>query len=142
MTYTGSNEEGGAGNQKASGSKLKWYWKLAGLVFFGYTIFYMFMPALNSIGIESIRCEISSAKSNTSSGGTRGSASTAGVLVETTNCGTIHVSTGVTFDNQDEVAASFKAGSEYEFDLGWFSRVVTKDIRQEIPSVRDYRLVD
>jgi hypothetical protein len=50
--------------------------------------------------------------------------------------------TGVTFDNQDEVAASFEAGSEYEFDLGWFSRVWTKDIRQGIPSVNDYRLVD
>jgi hypothetical protein len=142
MTYTGSDVDGGAENQKAPKSKMKWYWKLAGVLFFGYAIFYMFMPALNSVGIESIRCEISSAKSNTSSGGSRGSASTAGVLVETTNCGTVHVSTGVTFDNQDEVAASFKAGSEYEFDLGWFSRVVTRDLRQGIPSVLAYRLVD
>lgn len=49
---------------------------------------------------------------------------------------------GVSFDNQDEVAASFKGGSEYEFDLGWFSRVVTKDIMHEIPSVRGYRLAN
>jgi hypothetical protein len=101
----------------------------------------MLMLALNSFGIESLRCEVSSANLDTSSGGTRGWASTAGVLVETANCGTIHVSEGVTFDNQDEVVASFKAGSDYEFDLGWFSRVVTKDIRHEIPSVQDYRLV-
>jgi hypothetical protein len=74
--------------------------------------------------------------------GTRGSASTAGVRIEANNCGKVHVSKGVTFENQDEVAASFKAGSEYEFDLCWFSRVVKKDIRQEIPSVQDYRLVD
>jgi AraC-like DNA-binding protein len=32
--------------------------------------------------------------------------------------------------------------SEYEFDLGWFSRVVTKDIRHEIPSVQDYLLAN
>lgn len=38
-------------------------------------------------------------------------------------------------------AASFKAGSDYEFDLGWFSRVVTKDIRHEVPSAQDYRLI-
>ena len=111
-------------------------------MFIGYTAFYMLMPALNSFGIESLRCDVNSARPDTSSGGTRGSASTAGVLVETTNCGTMHVSVGVSFDNQDEVAASFKGGSEYEFDLGWFSRVVTKDIMHEIPSVRGYRLAN
>ncbi|WP_309124096.1 hypothetical protein [Arthrobacter sp.] len=121
---------------------LKWYWKLTGCLFFGYAILYMLMPALNSFGIESIRCEVISAKPYTSSGGTRGSASTAGVLVETTNCGKIHVSQGVAFDNQEEVAASFKASSEYEFDLGWFSRVVTKDITHDIPSAQGYRLVE
>lgn len=137
MTTTNDGTE-----KTAKRPTLKWYWKLAGLLFFGCTIFYMFMPALNSVGIEGIRCEISSAKPHKGSGGTRGSASTAGVLVETTNCGKVHVSTGVTFDNQDEVAASFRPGSEYEFELGWFSRVVTKDITHEIPSVRDYRLVE
>jgi hypothetical protein len=120
---------------------LKWYWKLSGFLFFGYTILYILMPALNSSGIESIRCEVISAKPHTSSGGTRGSASTAGVLVQTSNCGSIHVSPGVTFDNRDEVAASFKPGSEFEFDMGWFSRVVTKDITHGIPSVQAYRLV-
>ncbi len=120
---------------------MKWYWKLAGLLFFGYTILYMSMPVLDSFGIESIRCEVGAARADTSSGGTRGSASTAGVLVETTDCGKIHVAEGVNFDNQAEVAGSFRTGSHYEFDLGWFSRVVTKDIRHGIPSVRDYRLV-
>jgi hypothetical protein len=47
----------------------------------------------------------------------------------------------VTFDNQDQVAASFNAGTEYEFDIDWFSGVVTKDIRQELPSVQGYRLI-
>lgn len=88
------------------------------LLFFGYTILYMLMPALDSFGIESIRCEVGSARPDTSSGGSRGSASTAGVLVETTNCGKIHVSKGVNFDNQSEIAASFETGSRYEFDFG------------------------
>lgn len=48
---------------------------------------------------------------------------------------------GVTFDNQEEVAASFKAGEEYEFDIGWFSRVVMDGILDRNPSVQDYRRV-
>ncbi|WP_394247742.1 hypothetical protein [Arthrobacter pityocampae] len=142
MADTGGDLSGGEDNQKPAGKKLKWYWKAVAFLFFGYTFLYMAMPALNSFGIESIRCEVSAARPDTSSGGTRGSASTAGVLVETTDCGKIHVSEGVNFDNQDEIAASFRAGSQYEFDLGSFSRVVTKDIRQGIPSARDYRLVE
>lgn len=121
---------------------LKWYWSLLGFGLLGYGAFVLLLPVWDSIGVESIRCQITAAKPDTSSGGSRGSASTAGVLVETSNCGSIYVSPEVTFDNQEEVAASFKPGSEYEFDIGWFSRVLTKDIRQEIPSVQDYRLVD
>jgi hypothetical protein len=141
MSNTGNALEDDPKRPKSKRPKLGWYWKLAGFLFFSFTIFYMLMPVLNSFGIESIRCEVVSAKPDTSSGGSRGSASTAGVLVDTSNCGKIHVSKGVTFDSQEEVAASFKAGTEYEFDLGWFSRVVTKDIRHEIPSALDYRLV-
>ncbi len=81
-----------------------------------------------------------SASPNTNSGGSRGSASSAGVLVETSNCGMISVSQGVTFENQQEVASSFKVGKDYEFDLGGFSRLVMKDFRNGIPSARNYRL--
>lgn len=132
---------GGAG-KSAKRQPLKWYWSLLGFGLLGYGAFVLFLPVWDSIGVESMRCEIRAAEPDRSSGGFRGSASTAGVLVETTNCGSIYVSPGVTFDNQDRVAASFKTGAEYEFDLGWFSRVVTKDIRKGIPSVQDYRLVD
>lgn len=140
MTDTGNDSPNRTENQKSARSRMKWYWKLVGFLFFGYGILYMLIPVLNSFGIESIRCEVSSASPDTSSGGSRGSASTAGVLVETTNCGKIHVSEGVTFDNREKVAASFESGRQYDFDLGWFSRVITKDIRHEIPSVQGYRL--
>src|SRR5690242_2001303 len=101
----------------------------------------MLMPVLNTVGIEEFQFLIISAEPKTSSGGTRGSASTAGVLVDTTNCGKLHVSTDVSFDNRDQVAEIFVLGAEYEFSLGWFSRVVTKKIRREVPSVQDCRLV-
>lgn len=141
MSNADSALEDSPKHQRPKRPKLRWYWHLFGFLFFGTTVFYLLMPVLNSFGIESLRCEVVSARPDTSSGGSRGSASTAGVLVDTVNCGKIHVSVGVTFDSEEEVAASFRPGSHYEFDLGWFSRTVTKDFRHEIPSVRDYRLV-
>jgi len=133
--------KGNSSARNANRPKLKWYWKWPGITLLAFTVFYMLMPALDSFAVESLRCKVVSAKSESSSGGSRGSATTAGVLVETADCGRIYISKGVTFDSQDEVAASFSAGSSYEFDLGWFSRVVTKDIRNGIPTARDYRLV-
>jgi hypothetical protein len=121
---------------------LKWYWNVLGLLLMGFGVFALLLPVWDSIGVETLRCEVVSAEPRTNSGGSRGSASTAGVLVQTSNCGSIHVSPGVTFDNRDEVAASFKPGSEYEFDMGWYSRVITKDLRHGIPSVQGYRLVE
>ncbi len=101
----------------------------------------MLIPLWDSLDVQTVRCEVVSAKGDTSSGGIGGSASTAGVLVETSNCGTISVSSGVTFDSQDKVAASFAPGNEYDFDIGWYSRVVTKGLQHGIQSARDYRLV-
>jgi hypothetical protein len=64
---------------------LKWYWSLLGFGLLGCGAFVLLLPVWDSIGVESIRCEITAAKPNTSSGGSRGSASTVGVLVETSN---------------------------------------------------------
>lgn len=136
MTRTGDASE-----QSARTPGWKWYWNVFGLLFMGVGVFVLFIPFWESIGVESIRCEVVSAEPRTSSGGSRGSASTAGVLVETSDCGSISVSQGVTFDNREEVAASFKPGSEYEFDIGWFSRVVMEDVLGQGYSARDYRLV-
>lgn len=99
-------------------------------------------PLLDRIQVEAIRCEVVSAEPRTSSGGSRGSASTASVLIETSNCGPLVVNRGVTFDNQQEVASSFEQGSEYEFDMGWYSRVVTKRILNGLPTAAEYRLVE
>lgn len=102
----------------------------------------LFSPLLDRIQVEASRCEVLSAEPRTSSGGSRGSASSASVLIETSNCGALVVNRGVTFDNQQEVASSFVRGGEYEFDMGWYSRVVTKHIFNGIPTAAGYRLVE
>ncbi|MCR1162497.1 MULTISPECIES: hypothetical protein [Micrococcaceae] len=60
--------------------------------------------------------------------------------MQTSDCGSISVSQGVTFENEEKIASSFTEGSVFEFDLGWFSRVVMKDLGNGIPSARDYGL--
>ncbi len=101
----------------------------------------LFSPLLDRMDVQTVRCEVVSAEPKTNSGGSRGSASTASVLVET-SCGPINVSRGVNFDNRDEVAASFEPGSEYDFDIGWYSRVVMKDLLRGLPTADHYRLVE
>ncbi|ACL38788.1 conserved hypothetical protein [Pseudarthrobacter chlorophenolicus A6] len=121
---------------------LKWYWSLAGGLVLLFGVFVMLMPFWESVGIESVHCEVISARADTNSGGSRGSASTAGVLVDTADCGRISVSKGVTFDNRDAIAASFTAGNVYEFEIGWYSRVVLKGIQNGIPTAQSYELVE
>lgn len=107
----------------------------------GFVATIAFSPLLDRIDVQTVRCEVVSAEPGTSSGGSRGSASTASVLIETSGCGPIVVSRGVTFDNRQEVASSFEPGSEYDFGFGWYSRVVSRDILRAIPTADEYRIV-
>ncbi|ASD23293.1 hypothetical protein B7495_15215 [Cryobacterium sp. LW097] len=102
----------------------------------------LFSPVLDSIAVENVRCVVVSAEPRTASGGSRGSASTPEVLIETSNCGPLVISSGVTFDGRQELASSFEVGAEYEFDIGWYSRVIMKDVLHEIQAVQGYRLVE
>ncbi|MFJ6453791.1 hypothetical protein [Paenarthrobacter sp. NPDC091669] len=101
-------------------------------------IFILLGPWLDSKDVQTLECEVVAAEPVTSSGGTRGGASTASVLVKTSNCGTLGVSRGVTFENRDEVASSFTIGATYGFDIGWYSRTF---FRSGVQSVREYRLI-
>ncbi|WP_052274383.1 hypothetical protein [Arthrobacter sp. L77] len=103
--------------------------------------FLLGIPLWNTMGIETRRCEVVSAGPMTSSGGSRGSASTAGVLIGTSSCGSLELSQGVTRDTRDEIAASFVIGAEYDIETGWFSRVVMIELLDEIGSIRSCRLV-
>jgi len=118
-----SKNSNDASEQQNPNRRSKRFWKLTGVLILIAGLFVLLIPTWDSIAVESIRCKVVSASPNTNSGGSRGSASSAGVLVETSNCGTISVSQGVTFGNQKEIASSFEVGKDYEFDIGWFSRV-------------------
>ena len=119
--------------------RLSWVGFLLTLVVVGGVLF---SPVLDSIAVESVRCEVVSAEPRSSSGGLRGSASTASVLIQTSHCGRLAITEGVTFDGRQELAASFQVGAEYEFDVGWLSRVIMKDVLHQIQSVQGYRLVE
>ena len=110
------------------------------MVVFGVGV--LFGPELDSLAVESVRCEVVSAEPRTSSGGLRASASTRSVLIETSNCGRLAIERGVTSDGQQELASSFQVGAEYEFDIGWLSRVIMKDVLHQIQSVQGYRPVE
>ena len=102
----------------------------------------LFSPVWNMIDVEAVRCVVVSAEPRTASGGSRGSVSTPAVVILTENCGPLGISRGVTSDEQEELASSFQVGAEYEFDIGWYSRVIMKDVLHEIQAVQGYRLVE
>ena len=119
--------------------RLSWAGFLLTLVVVGGVLF---SPVLDSIAVESVRCVVVSAEPDTASGGSRGSASTPSVDIETSNCGPLDISTGVTWDGRQELASSFQVGAEYEFDIGWYSRVIMTNVFHGSQAVQGYRLVE
>ena len=119
--------------------RLSWVGFLLTLVVVGGVLF---SPVLDSIAVESVRCEVVSAEPHTASGGSRGSVSTPSVVIETSNCGPLDISTGVTWDGRQELASSFQVGAEYEFDIGWYSRVIMTNVFHGSQAVQGYRLVE
>ena len=99
-------------------------------------------PVWNTIAVESVRCVVVSAEPKTASGGLRGSVSTPAVVILTADCGPLGISRGVTSDEQEELASSFQVGAEYEFDIGWYGRVIMKHVLRGAPEVQGYRLVE
>lgn len=136
MTTTGDSSQ-----RRGRSPRTKTLWNIIGVFILVFGGFLLGIPWWDSMGVETQRCEVVSAEPRTSSGGSRGSASTAGVLIET-SCGKFDLSQRVTRDTREEIAASFVVGTEYDFDTGWFSRVVMVDLLDEIGSIRDYRLVE
>lgn len=118
--------------------RLSWVGFILTLVFVGGVLF---SNQLDSIAVESVRCVVVSAEPDTASGGSRGSVSTPSVVIETSNCGPLDISTGVTFDGRQELASSFEVGAEYEFDIGWYSRVIMTNVFRGSQAVQGYRLV-
>lgn len=115
------------------------WWKIAAVPLLAIPFVVLSSPYLDTLAVETVRCEVVSAEPRTASGGGRGSVSTAEVLVETSDCGPVVIDQGVSFDRQEDVASSFEVGAEYEFDIGWYSRVVMKRVLGDLPSAQDYR---
>jgi hypothetical protein len=99
-------------------------------------------PVLDSIDVQTVRCEVESAAPRTASGGSRGSASTPEVRIETSDCGPLSIESGLTFDNSDELASTFEVGAEYDFEIGWFSRVIMTNVFHGSQTVQGYQLVE
>jgi hypothetical protein len=118
---------------------LSWVGFLLMLVVFGGVVF---GGQLDAMTVETVHCVVVSAEPDTASGGSRGSASTPAVLIETSNCGRLDISRGVTFDGRQKLASSFEVGAEYEFDIGWFSRVIMKYVFRGSQAVQGYRLLE
>jgi hypothetical protein len=124
---------------EARRSRSRRWWTIGTLIMLVMFLFLASSAYLDTLAVETVRCEIVSAEPRTASGGGRGSVSTSEVLVETADCGPVVIDQGVDFENEEEVASSFAVGSEYEFDIGWYSRVVMKNVLGNLPSAQDYR---
>ena len=104
-----------------------------------YVAVTLMSPWLDTLDRRSWQCEIVSAEPVQNRAGLRGSVSTPHILVKTKNCGSINVEgKSVNSDNWEQVAASFKPGSQWIFEIGWYSRFVGKLIERQSPSSEIY----
>ena len=100
-------------------------------------------PWLNTMDRQGWKCEIVSAETASGGMGLRGGSSAPLVVVHTKNCGRINVSgTTVNLDSKGQVAASFEPGSEWVFELGWYTRNFLMKVLQLPQSVQIYHRVN
>ena len=111
---------------------------LIGLAIFlsmiGVSIFILVLPYLDTVGVESVHCQVLDAEPG-QSGGRGGRSPT--VVIRTSDCGTFTWQKGVTTTNRQEVADGFQPGL-YIFYVGWSSRVIAPWLPGGIPSVQSY----
>ncbi|WP_313812788.1 hypothetical protein [Glutamicibacter sp.] len=94
-------------------------------------------PWLETKDVQSWRCTIEWAEPITTSGG-RSSGSSA-VAVHTENCGTILLNgPGATYDTYEKTAANFSPGTDWIFEIGWFSQHISPLIPNLAPSTKTY----
>lgn len=94
---------------------------------------------LESSNQQWVRCDVTHAESVQ---GTRFNASPWIVAIETTDCGRMTYTQGVTEENAEEIAQAFEPGA-YEFKLGLTSRLAAdRWIPFLRPSAKEYRPVE
>lgn len=108
---------------------------IAVLVLLVFPLFMLFL-ALDSRDQQWVTCDVTHAET---AKGNRFNTSTWIVAIETTDCGRMIYTQGVSKDNVEEIVASFDAG-EYEFKLGIASRLAADGWFPALrPTVYDYR---
>lgn len=96
-------------------------------------------PLLDTFDRRGWQCEVVSAEPAQGGRGLRGSASTPYVVVDTENCGEIIVEgKTVNFDNLEQIAASFEPGSQWIFEIGWYSRYFGRLVERMPPASQEY----
>jgi len=94
---------------------------------------------LESSNQQWVRCNVTHAESVE---GTRFNASPWIVAIETTDCGRMTYTKGVSEDNVQEIAQAFEPGA-YEFKLGFTSRLAADGWVPFLrPSAQEYRVVE
>lgn len=118
------------------GTLVAWLMLVAGVIVVAWFV------VTTWVDVRPVRCTVVSAVPDSSSGGSRGGASIAGVLVETQECGPIQVTWGVTSSTEEEVAESFRAGAVWDFDMTWGAREVNRHWLRIIPAAKNQRLIE
>lgn len=80
------------------------------------------LPWLDRQGMESVRCTVLSAEAGSTSGAGKGGTGSAVVWIETSDCGKLIYSDGVTPQNREHLAAELNRGGTFDFDMGMVSR--------------------
>ena len=90
-----------------------------------------------------IECTVTDANGGVSSASARGAASWSQVLIESSDCGTLTLSSGITESNRDEIAAELAQGGLYTFEIGEATNSLRwlTDVTGTIPKVWSFEKV-
>ncbi|WP_159613727.1 hypothetical protein [Glutamicibacter sp. JC586] len=122
-------------------------WKKAGdaivmTAFMALAIFmtlYLLNPWLNTLDRRGWQCEVESAQVVSGGDGFRTGGAAPHIVVKTKNCGRINVDGKTVDPDRPELAAAkFKSGSQWIFEIGWYSRYIGMPIERRSPSSQEY----
>ncbi|CEA06736.1 hypothetical protein BN1051_00103 [Arthrobacter saudimassiliensis] len=91
----------------------------------------------------SIQCTVTNAVAGEGSASARGSASWARVLISTSDCGTLSLTSGITSTNRDAVAAELDEGGLFSFEVGQSTESIawTYDLFDILPRAYSYERI-
>ena len=97
------------------------------------------LPVVHARLEEDWQCKVGSAHPTQSGNALRAGGPTRYIVLNTKNRGRITVGgETVSVDNAEQVAASFEPGSEWIFEISWYSRNIGMPIERGSPSSQEY----